>query len=324
MAIPSGLSAQLMIAEESTYGTPVTPTRGYEFNTESMSLDIERLESAGLRAGTRVLRSDRWTPGAKDVTGSIEMDLQNKSFGLWLKHMFGTFAVATPGGATLSRTHTASPGDLPTGLTVQVGRASENGTVNPFTYHGCKVSSWEIDASVGEIGKLTVDLVGEDEDTSTGLASASYASSASLLVFTQATLSVGGSAVDVRSATISGDNGLDTDRYKLGSALRKAPVEAAMREYTGTLDAYFASLTAYNRFVNGTEAALVLEFVGAEIESGFNYGLEITCNVRFDGETPTVSGPAEIPQALPFKCVSSDGTAADAIEVVYTTTDTAA
>lgn len=324
MAIPSGLSAQLMIAEETTYGTPVTPSRGYEFNSESMTLDIERLESAGLRAGTRVLRSDRWAAGARSVGGTIEMDLQNKSFGLWLKHMFGSLTVATPGGATNTRTHTAVPGDIPVGLTVQVGRTSENGTVNPFTYHGCKVASWELDASVGEIGRLTVDLVGEDEDTSTSLATASYASAASLLVFTQATLTVAGSAFHVRSCTLSGDNGLDTDRYRLGSALRKAPVEAAMREYTGTLDAYFADLTAYNRFVNGTEAALVLDFVGAEIESGFNFGLEVTCNVRFDGETPNVGGPEEIPLALPFKCVSSDGTPGDAITAVYTTTDTAA
>jgi hypothetical protein len=313
-----------MIAEETTYGTPVTPTRGYEFNSESMALDIERLESAGLRAGTRVLRSDRWAAGAKSVGGTIEMDLQNKSFGLWLKHMFGGFAVATPGGATNARTHTATPGDLPVGLTVQVGRASENGTVNAFTYHGCKVASWDLSADVGEIGKLSVDLIGEDEDTSTSLATASYASSSSLLVFTQATLSVAGSDVDVRSATLAGDNGLDVDRYKLGSALRKAPVEAAMRAYTGTLDAYFANLTAYNRFVNGTEAALVLEFVGATIEGAFNFGLEVTCNVRFDGETPTVGGPDEIAQSLPFKCVSADGTPGSAITAVYTTTDTAA
>lgn len=324
MPIPSGLSAQVMIAEEVTYGTPVTPTRGYEFNSESMALDIERLESAGLRAGTRVLRSDRWAPGAKSVGGTIEMDLQTKSFGLWLKHMFGEFGVTTPGGATNARHHTATPGDLPVGLTVQVGRTSQDGTTRPFTYHGCMVAGWDISADVGEIGKVSVDLIGEDEDTSTGLATASYASSSSLLVFTQATLNVAGSPIDVRSATIAGDNGLDTDRYRIGSALRKTPVEAAMRNYTGSLDAYFVDLTAYNRFVNGTEAALVLEYTGANIEGAFDFGLRITCNVRFDGETPTVGGPDEIAQSLPFKCVSSDGTGGTAITALYVTTDTAA
>ena len=53
--LASGLGGQLGLAAESTYGTFVAPTRWFEFNSESLHLERERIESAGIRAGRRVL-----------------------------------------------------------------------------------------------------------------------------------------------------------------------------------------------------------------------------------------------------------------------------
>ena len=98
-----------------------------------------------------------------------------------------------------------------------------------------------------------------------------------------------------------------------------------MRRYAGNVAAWFEDLTAYNRFVSGTEAALVAKFQGALIESvtpDYYYELEVTANVRFDGDTPEVSGPDELEQRLPYVCVD-DGSGPDsAISVLYRTTDT--
>src|SRR5438477_945500 len=99
MAPPTGLSAQLMTGEETTYGTPVTPDRAYEFRDEKLQMDIGRIESKALRAGTRIVRSDRWAPGKRSVGGEITMELANKSFGRWFKHSFGTVASSQPDGA---------------------------------------------------------------------------------------------------------------------------------------------------------------------------------------------------------------------------------
>jgi hypothetical protein len=321
----TGLSAQLGVAEEVAYGTPVAVDRFYEFESESLKLEIERLESKGLRAGTRVLRSDRWASGRKTVGGQISMELANKSFGRWLKHMFGTVVSDQPdvGGNPTVWDHTFTPGDLPVGLTIQAGRPDLGGTVRPFTYHGCLIPSWAIACDVGEIAKLQVDVAAEDEDTSTALEVASYPASLTLLTFVQGTLQIAAASQPVRSVTLNGDSGLAADRHVLGSQLIKTPLEAGMREYGGQLDAHFDDLTAYTRFVAGTEAALVLLFRGAVISGAYNFDLQFTCNVRFDGETPQVDGPEELEQPLAFKCLDTGTGPGTAITALYRTTDTA-
>jgi hypothetical protein len=322
MAIPTGLAAQLGVAEETTYGAPVTVTRFYEFTDEALKNDIERLESAGLRAGTRIQRSDRWAAGRKTVGGPVNMELANKSFGLLLKHMFGTIGTTQPnaGDAPTVYDHTFTPGDLSVGLTMQIGRPDLGGTVRPFTYHGCTLPSWEVDCSVGELAKLRLDVSAEDEDTGVALATASYPADLKLLTFVHGSLTIGGVAQLVRSATIRGDNGLAVNRHALGSALIKKPLEGGMREYGGQLDAHFDDLTAYTRYVAGTEAALVLVFAADVIEYGYQYTLRFTCNVRFDGETPQVAGPEELEQPLAFKCLDTGTGPGTAITALYRTT----
>lgn len=322
MAIPSGLSAQFGMVEESTYGTPVTVTRFYEFTDESLAMEIERIESAGLRTGTRVQRSDRWVSGQKNVSGDVTLELANKSFGLWLKHAMGGIATTQPsvGSDPTVFDHTFTPGDLPISLTMQVGRTDVGGTTRAFTYHGCRINEWEIAGSVGELATFKASVIGEDEDTSTGLATASYPSTLSLLSFVQGSLTIGGTATDIKEFSLSGNNGLADDRYFFGSALRKQPLEASMREYTGELAAEFVDLTAYNRFINGTEASMVMLFRGATITGIYFYDLQITANVRFDGETPSVSGTDIIQQPLRFKCLGN--TSGTALTILYRTTDT--
>ena len=322
MALASGLAAQCGVVDEVTYGTPVTVTRFYEFTGEGPQMDIERMESAALRSGTRVQRSDRWVAGKRTVEGDLEFELANKSFGLLLKHMMGGVASAQPdsvGNPTVYK-HTFTPGDLPTSMTVQMGRPDTTGTVRAFTYHGCCVNEWEIACKAGEIATLKLSLIGEDEDTATGLAVASYPSALTLLTFINGTMTLGGSSIDVKEFSLSGNNGLADDRYFFGSNLRKRPLEADMREYTGDITTEFNNLTDYNRFVSGTEAALVLTFDAGVISTTYNYQLKITANVRVDGETPTVSGPDILEQPLHFKCVGN--TPASALTIDYQTTDT--
>lgn len=146
------------------------------------------------------------------------------------------------------------------------------------------------------------------------LASASYPASIKPLKFNHAAITVGGSSVNVMSFSISGDNGLNTDRRFLGTEYAAEGFEANLRNYSGSLDIEFTDLTAYTRFVAGTEAALVASFT-----SGTD-SVTITTNVRFDGATPQVGGRDILTQSLPFKCIASS-TDASAITVALVNGD---
>lgn len=321
MAIPSGLSAQLMTGEEAVYGTPVVTDRAYEFRSEALQLEIARIESSALRAGTRVQRSDRWAAGQRSVSGDITMELGNKGFGRWWKHALGAVATSQPDAAGTPSVykHTFTPGDLPIGQTIQVGRPDVGGTVRAFTYHGCVVAGWTLEWSVGELATLACSILGEDEDTTTALAVASYPAGLAVMPFTQGTLTVAGEEMQVSSLSLQGSNALAEERYFLGSALRKRPEEIGLREVTGTVEPEFESLVAYNRFVAGEEAALVLASVGGTIAGAFKYQTTVTANVRFDGQTPNVGGPEIVTNPLPIKVVDNGVTS---IKVEYQTTDT--
>ncbi len=316
-----GVAAQLGLVEESVFGTYLAPTRFFEFTQESLALDVARIESAGWRAGQRVLRTGRWRAGRKLVSGEISLELQSKAMGLLFKHALGAVATTTPGGATTTRDHLATLGDLRgKSLAIQVGRDDRGGVVRPFSYTGCKIRSWELACSLDELAMLTLGIIGQAESTSEALATASYPSGIELFSFVEGSLSIGGISTPVRSASVAGDNGLPDDDYALGSALMREPLEPALREITGELDADFSDLVAYNRFVAGTEATLVLDFVGSLIEGAFNYEVKVTANVRFDGSTPTVGNPQEIRQPLRYKVIAP--ASGEPISALYRTTDT--
>lgn len=325
MGIPSGLDAQLMTGEETTHGTAVTVDRGYEIRAEALSLESQRIESTGIRPGKRVLRTGRWFQGQRSVGGEITMELGTNSFGRWFKHAFGAVSTSQPDavGAPTVYKHTFTPGALPPGLTVQVGRPDTAGVVHPFTYSGCKVSSWTLSSAIGEIVTFAPTIMGRDETTATALAVASYPANLSLLTFVEGSLTVGGSAHEFRSINLQGTNGLADDRYVHGSRLRNEPLEIGVegsqaRVYTGTIEGEFTNLTGYNRFVNGAEAEMVLLFQGATISGAFKSEVKITVNVRFDGTTPNVPDGNIVMQTLPIKAIDNGTTS---IKLEYQTTD---
>ena len=370
MALQSGLAAQAGFKSETTWGTPVVVDAFQALVSESMTAEPERLESKGIIAGRRVMTSDQWTPGRMKVGGSIQLELVNKGLTTLWEHMMG------------DATSPYTPGDLTgKGLTVQIGKPDIAGTVQPFTYAGCKIPEWQLACAEGEIATLGIDLVAKreilvrsvtdgvttntstaitsataaftDDDigkpisgtgipagatiasitsataavlsaaaTATGasvtftigiaLATASYTAATKPLKFAHGSVTIGGAAVKVKKAVLTGNNGLNVDRFFLGSDLVEEPLEVALRNYTAELDVEFADLTQYRRYLNGTEHAVVLTFT-----SGTTFSLVITTNVRFDGKTPEVGSTEIVPQMLPLKCVAS-GADSTAISIALT------
>lgn len=302
-----GMSAQLGMVAEVTWGTPVTVSTFVPLVSDGLGVSITRLESAGIMAGRNFLTSDQWCPGNREVGGDLGLELPTNSaiIRLLLEHMFGGVSGAGP--------WTFTPGDLfAKGLTMQVGVPGVDGTVSAKTYEGCKFDSWEIAWTSGEIVTLGLGVIAEDEATGTALATASYAAGSAIpFCFAGATATVGGSAVNVKSGTLSCANQLER-RFFAGSRLTSQPIATNTRELTGTLTLEFVDLVQYNRFVNGTEASVVCTFVGPGTSQ-----LVITMNCRFDGATPQVAGRGIVEQPLEFKAMASS-TDASAVTAVYT------
>ena len=304
MSAGTGLTSQLMIAKEATPGTYDAVDHSLEFLSENLQYTRERIWSNGLRVGRRMRTT--FLQGGFNVGGptAVEMTTDTQAL-LWEACLGGT--VGTTG--TGPYTHVVTPGALAT-YTIQVGKSGSGGSTHPFNYLGCKVASWSMSCAAGEIPVLEIDWLGENLETTTALASPSYAAF-TRLAFTHGALSVAGSEVCVDSFNISGNNGLNT-QHKICAADAGAPThrEADFREVTGSFVADFANLTQFDRFRNATEVAFSLAFTnGAE-------SVTIAGNVEFDGTTPNIGGPGITKDNSDFTFYGATDAAALTVTVV--------
>lgn len=315
--------AQLGAKTEAVYGTAVTVDKFFDFSNEGMKFDQKRIESSSLRAQSRVLHTDNWALGSQRIDGDFDMELRPKGHAFWLAHAIGVAVTTQPavGPSPTVYMHTITPSALPMSFTLQEAKPDLSGVAQPFTYTGCRISEWELSCAVDEFAKLKFSVIGQAETTATALAVASYPTANKPYTFVQGTVTVGGVATSVKSLNVKGSNTLADDRFFMGSVLRKRPEENALRDITGQFEAEFDGLTAYNRFKNGTESEVVLLFEGGIIEDALTYQCKITMNVRFDGETPKVSGPEIVQEPLPFKVINN-GTLS--LKVEYQTSDATA
>lgn len=293
MSTPAGLGGQFGYVSETTVGTLVTVDKFLPVTAPEVAQEIERHDSMGIRAGRLITAA--WKPGSRTIGGTVETELWNTDIATLFRHMFGAVEVATN---SSQWDYTYTPADL-TGesMTIQVGKPAIDGTVHPFTWGGAKIGSWTLTAEVGSLAMLSLDIVAMTETNGVSLAVASYDTALEPFVFTEANLLIAGSTNNVVSSfEIACDNGL-TERPRLGSAYSREYLQNGFREITGTAKTDFVDLTQYDRFLDGDETALVLNF-----DNGTEQ-LVITCNVRYDGGPPALSGPELLEEEVVFKVV---------------------
>lgn len=330
MAIGSGLSAQFMFGQETTWATAVTPDHATPFDTESLAYQKTVLQGAGLRAGDAGLYGARRKVSKKGAGGSVSMDMTARGLGMLLRHGLGS-STTTPtliSGAAYKQVH-AIGSNQGLGLTMQVGRPQTDGTVKAFTYNGCKISALELAVTDGELCKLSVDVVAQNEATATALATASYVTTnQETFSFAMAsTFTLGGTvttasgeasvasgvnvATLVKSFNLRVERSMNVDRYGLGNAgLRGEPVENDFYNVTGNLGGEFTSRTElYDLFAGDTGTALHLSLVGSAITGGGgNNTLDIVLPlIYFNTGAVNADGPDVIGQSLDFTALK-DGT----------------
>lgn len=320
MPTGTGMDRQIGYAAEATYGTGVTVTRFLPAISETLKKDITPTESAGQFAGQKVLRSTQWTQGNATVGGDIQHELYTQSMGLLLRAAFGT---VTTTGAGPSYTHVFSPADRTVSFTTQVGVPTTYGSVIPHTYTGCKIQSWELGVSAGEIVTWGMTVIAQEESSGTAIATPSYATNLTPWHAKSATFTMGTVTVPVKSFTLSAGINLTDDRRFLGSTIIAEPLQGALEEYTGTIDIEWGNPTSqgtllYQRFLQGTESALVCNLTAGTLAG------TITANVRYDGSTPSWSDNGIVQHSIPFKCIASGTLNSTAISVQIVNNDATA
>lgn len=346
MPIGSGISSQIGIAVETTPGTPVAPTRYHRFASETLSAKKKIVQVSTLAAGQRFDRSAARFTTQRSAGGDIKLPVPTIGFGLLLQQMLGSFsatAVQQASSAAYLQTHV--PGVF-TGHTfsAQKGVPRTDGTVEPYTYTGCKVTGWELDMAQSDVlqASLTIDafdeLTAATSPSAGSLGTASYPAAESNFSFvsgsilsggTVATTSgvttvTGGTAVAaIRSANIKGSNASDMERYFLGGGTTKAEqIQNAVSSISGQLVAEFASRALYDQYRSDGNTAIQLNFGGGVIASSYHFSLNITLPNVFleDGASPQVQGPGIITQTIPMTALSND--VDPIIQIQYQSTDT--
>lgn len=317
------LDQAVSLGVESTYGTSVAPTRSFEAQVDVATKKVEYLESKGMRAGIAAVRSDRRTIIDMGGEGSLEADILNKGFGLLLRGMFSTSAVAQQGGTSAYKQTFTETSDGPTtSYTVQALRADSGGTLRTFTYVGTSITGWEIGVETGQLLKVKANLDVRQEITTPSATATSYPTSTVPFDWTQAVATINGNASAVKSFALTADLGMHVDRrYLTGSALKSQPIRKSLPVYEGTIELDYADTTFYTMFTAGSVVPITLTCTGAQIASPYNYTFKITLPAcQFTGETPKSSMDDLTQQSLPF-VVLHDGSNAP-ITVEYTSIDT--
>ncbi len=312
MPTGTGLDAQIGYVIQSDFDTAATVTTFIPLVSETLKADINQLESGGQFAGKQVMQEIQWVQGNKTVSGDIQHEMYVQSMGVLLRAAFGTVTTSTAGGTGI---HTFWPASPSVSFTTQIGRPVVYGTVVPFTYEGCKITSWQLGAAAGEIPTWGMSIVAKEERRSTALASASYASNIRPWRFQDLSLSVMGVSTPVKGFTIGGENSLAVDRRFLGSTVIAEPLRADLAAYTGELRLEWGNPSGrgtlnYEAFIGGTTGTLL-----ATMTSGTMYGT-ITANIRFDGTTPNVAGRGILEHTIPFKAMSAGSLDQHAIQVI--------
>lgn len=338
-SIPSGLGTSVGFSAEGTVGTATTSgMRWIQHDKVTAEYVKGTVTSTGLHQGL-YQQGKRRNILTKQAKVQFSCDVAANKMGLLFKQAIGSTAAAAQVGGTAAWLQTHIPGDsLTQAMTVQVNKAASTGTLQQFTYSGCKIIDWQLAVARGQIAKWDMTMDAWLEDTSTGLAAVSYVAT-DVQHFAQGSMTVGGTVVAgppisitspattvalIQDITIKGVNPLKTDRFTLGSTTKAEQLSNNFRQITGTVTLEFANLTdlytAY--FTNDAAFALHFKLTGPIIASAnAEFTDVILPQCYIDGLVIDVPGPDVLTQKVTFTALD-DGTT-QPIQIQYQSSDVA-
>jgi hypothetical protein len=313
----------------------VTPDRAYEFLDESLVWTPTIVQGEGLRVGSYMPRSARRVVPTGQGGGDITMEIMSKGFGYWWNACVGNGVATLVSAATYQ--HNFTWNKQPSSLTVQKSSIRADGTVDPFTFKGCMVTSWELTFANSGLVTLKVSLDIGDYDTATGFASLTYATTPNLFHFANWSLSTGAFTAPtttalpsaptpltgVRSLTISANRNPVDDRFNaLGTGRKDQPIGTQF-DVTGSLEIEYTSTTQRDAYLAQTAQCLVSTVTAGSLGTGNETLCVALPEIKIDpsGAVPQANGTGLIVQTIPFT-VLDNLTAAQAFYLSTRTADT--
>lgn len=356
MTLPSGLGAQWAAIDETTYGVAPSLSSAvfYACDKDSLALKKTVKQGTGIFAGSLAPRAARRRPTGYSVQGALPMDLPMRALNPWLRRMLGSFgqaaATLTEDGSTTAYSATHYLGDL-TGHTfcLQAGKPTVDGTTEPFTYTGCKVQTWEVACSMGDIAKLTLTVEGRNEladtwvdplnesvptlETFTAPVAGEAFTWVDAAVYYGGTPSTTSGVTTVSGATLAGNvkgplslkvtRPMDLNRYAPGVApFRNEPLQNGLTKIEGSWVVEWLSAGSYLAASQAdTGVTIELRFTGPGIGTGSDHAeLSLLCSdIRLDDAPVPVPGPDLLTQTIPWT-VLDDGTN-NILQATYWTLD---
>jgi len=266
------------IAEETTYGTAVSPVEFVDILRERVRPErglIHEL-TAARRAGTVTV------PGGFHSAGDIELLIDAQSITKFLKWLLGSVTTtADDPAAPVAYKHEFTPADSLPSFTLEIGPEVAG---NARQIPGCASRSLRIEAVAREIVRGTLGVLGQSENIVTE-SSPTYVN-INPFVFHRAVLLVDGAeqAGIIEAVRLTIENDIPDDAYVLGSMFLPG-IRLQGLSVSGDMDIAFTSWDFYQKFLGGTspsdptKLSLELKITGAKTDSavaGFeNYLLRV-------------------------------------------------
>ena len=331
----SGLATQWCAADEETYGVvpSLTGAPFYIWDSDSLALAKTTKQSTGIYAGAQYPTASRRVVTQYSATGATTGDLAQRGLNPWLYRMLGSYgqaaAALTEDATTGAYKAVHAPGALDGhSFSLQAGAPTvDTGTVEPFTYSGCKVADWTLTATEGDIVKLALTIQARNElsGTWTDPLNASVPALADYdeppggvfhwvgaQIIVGGTPSTSGGVTTVSSGVVAGNikgpfsvkqtAALDLTRYAPDVApFRNEPVEDGLRATTGQFVVEWLSTdTSYAAYQEDTATSIAYQFTGPAIGTGADVAsLEVLVpNIRIDSAPVPRSGPAVLTETV--------------------------
>ena len=289
MTIATGSKHSLHYVSESTYGTtPATPAfTPLCITGVSTGLTRDAIES-GCLSDDRQLKDVR--NGNKQGGGSIDTELVYGDADAFLEAaLMGTWTANVLKAGTTRRSFTVERGF--------------NGLDTP-EYHrnlGLELSGFELSLAPNSVATMTYNALFKSLNVATSqIAGATYNAATTNVPFDSFTGSIteGGSGVGVvTQIDMSLDNGMEP-AFVLFDDETIRPSDGKSR-ITGTLTAYYEDKSLYEKFVNGTNSAIVFTAIDPD---GNQYEFNLP-NIKYTGGNPDVSGDGPVTLALEFSAI---------------------